>query len=129
MLEVCMRLSRWMLTAALAGPSSLAGAQTPPATPSTTAPVWPANRPSSATVSPETKIDIGTVRTVDPTHGVMICDMPDGQVTYDVSRVQVLDDAGKPLGAATALHPGDHVRVIYVINNGAKVSEVWVIPP
>ena len=121
-----MRIPRPLLAAALAIVPLAARAQTPPAAPG---PVWPSNRPSSATVAPDTKIDIGTVRTVDPTHGVMICDMPDGQVTYDVSKAQVLDDSGKPLGAATALHPGDKVRVVYTINQGAKVTDVWVLPP
>jgi hypothetical protein len=121
-----MRLEQWIAVGCLAGASLTAGAQT---TPPPNPPVWPPNRPHSGSVAPDTKIDIGTVRTLDPAHGIMICDMPDGQVTYDVTAAQVFDEAGKPLGAASALHPGDKVRVVYIIGNGAKVSEVWVMAP
>lgn len=132
-----MSFKRWFAVGGIVAATGQVRAQTPapapvapaPTTPGTVAPVWPPNRPWSGSVTPDTKVDTGTVRTVDPTHGVMICDMPDGQVTFDVNQAQVFDDAGKPLGAASALHPGDKVRVFYLINNGAKVSEVWVIPP
>ena len=89
-------------------------------------PAWPLNRPSSKTASTETKVDIGVIRTLDAGRSSMICDMPDGQVTYDVSQAQVFDVEGKPQGAAASLHPGDKVRITYVINNGAKVSEVRI---
>ena len=82
--------------------------------------------PALAQQTADTKYDIGSVRTVDATRGVMICDMPDGQVTYDVSQAQVFDVEGKPQGAAASLHPGDKVRITYLINNGAKVSEVRI---
>jgi hypothetical protein len=77
-----------------------------------------------APITADTKFDIGTVRTIDAQHNLMVCDMPDGQVNYDVSGAQVFDAEGKPQGAASSLKPGDKVRVMYVINHGAKASEV-----
>ena len=74
-----------------------------------------------------TKHDLGTVKTADGTKNVLIVDTPAGQVTYDASNAQVFDAEGKPVGTASSLKGGDKVHVIYVVNNGAKVSEIRLL--
>lgn len=73
------------------------------------------------------KHDIGVVKAAESTRSVLIVDMPDGQVTFDVAAAQVIDADGKPAGTATSLKAGDKVRVDYVINNGAKVSTIYLL--
>lgn len=88
----------------------------------------PAAPPAAPAESPDAKHDQGTVRTVDTQKGLLIADLPDGPVTYDVSRAQLLDVDGKPQGSAvTGLKTGDKVRITYVIENGAKVSEIRIV--
>ena len=86
----------------------------------------------SATAAPaesdDIKHDQGTVRTVDAQRGLVICDLPDGPVTYDISAAQLIDAEGKAAGvAANGLKTGDKVRITYVVNNGAKASEVRIL--
>lgn len=75
--------------------------------------------------SAELKHDLATVRAIDPTSGQLVGDTQAGQVRYDVTAAQALDETGKPIGTATqALKAGDKVRLDYVVSGGAKVSVV-----
>ena len=102
----------------------IARAQTPPAA----APAAQQPAPASAGTSSDTKYDEGAVRKVDTARSLLICDMPDGPVTYDVSQAQLIDAQGKPAGAATqGLSAGQKIRITYVVGHGAQASEVRIL--
>lgn len=128
---------RLLFAALLCAPALALGQDAPgPSTPPATTGQAPVHRQAAAE-GPEVKHDQGTVRTVDAQRGLIICDMPDGQVTYDVSQAQLLDADGKPAGvAASGLKTADKVRITYTIDTscehapackGALASEVRVL--
>lgn len=94
------------------------------------APAAPAAAPVAYPESEATKHDQGTVKSVDVQRGLLICDLPDGSVTYQVGSAQLLDAEGKPQGAAPgSLKAGDRVKITYEIipsgpERGAKASVI-----
>lgn len=89
----------------------------------TAAPPFPP--PRLAAPTPGTKCDRATVLLVDTAKGELKGTTAAGVVTYRISQdVQVLDQAGKPAGAATGLAQGAKIRVYYLLDDGARVQEV-----
>jgi hypothetical protein len=93
----------------------------------------PAAPPVAAPEAESVKHDQGAVKTIDVQRGVIICEMPDGPVTYEVGSAQLVDVDGKPQGAAPgSLKAGDKVKVTYEIiaagpGRGAKASLIRII--
>jgi hypothetical protein len=91
------------------------------------APPYPAPRLVQPTK--DTKCDVGSVLLVDAAKGEMKVTTTAGVVTFRVGPdAQAFDKDGKPAGAAAALAQGTRVRVYYVLDDGAKVQEVDVVP-
>lgn len=81
--------------------------------------------PRLVAVSERTKCDRGTVLAADAQKGVLRVTTPAGVVTYKAGpEAQVLEKDGKPAGGIARLQPNEKVRVYYVVEDGAKVSEV-----
>ncbi len=84
--------------------------------------------PKVIQVTDQTKCDWGTVTSVDEKGTKMIVATAAGPVTFLIGAdVQVIGTDGKSLGSVTALKTGQHVRVYYVVDNGARLSEIDVI--
>jgi hypothetical protein len=91
------------------------------------APPYPA--PRLAPVTDRTKSDAGVVVSVDAARGELQVRAAAGLVTFKAGGdVQVFDAAGKPVGAAGNLAPGQKVRVWYVVDGAARAVEVAVEP-
>ena len=85
--------------------------------------------PRLAPLTDRTKSDVGVVVSVDAARGELKVKAPGGIVTFRAGGdVQVLDAAGKPIGATEALAAGQKVRVWYVVDGGAKAVEIAVQP-
>jgi hypothetical protein len=81
--------------------------------------------PRLTAVTERTKCDMGTVLAVDPQRGLLRVTTPAGVVTYRAGpEVQVFEKDGKPGGGITRLQPAEKVRVYYVVEDGARASEV-----
>ncbi len=81
--------------------------------------------PKLIRVTEQTKCDMGTVLSVEPTKNIMRGTTPAGIVTYKVgSEVQVFSKEGKPIGGIVALAVGQKYRAYYLIDDGAKVLEI-----
>ncbi len=81
--------------------------------------------PRLVRVTESTKCDMGTISSVDPTHGTMKGTTPAGLVTYKVSQdVQVFAKDGKPAGGIASLSANQKYRAYYVIDDGARVLEI-----
>ncbi len=81
--------------------------------------------PQLIQVTEQTKCDMGTVLSVEPTKNVMRGTTPAGIVTYKVGpEVQVFSKEGKPIGGIAALAAGQKYRAYYLIDDGAKVLEI-----
>jgi hypothetical protein len=89
---------------------------------------YPAPRSIQAN-PPTTKCDRATVVLVDTARGELKGSTKAGVVTYRIAAdVQVFDKDGKPAGSATKLAPGANILVYYVIDDGAKVQEIDLLP-
>lgn len=89
------------------------------------APSTPFPPPKLAPLTDQLKCDTGVVVAADTALGQLRVNTPAGLVIYKIaSDTQVIDAQGKPAGAATALQAGQKVRVYYVLDDGAKVSEL-----
>lgn len=83
--------------------------------------------PRHAPVTDRTRCDTGTVLSADAARGLLRVTTPAGVVTFQVGpEVPVLDRAGEPAGAASALARGRRVRVWYVVDAGAQAQEIQV---
>lgn len=72
-----------------------------------------------------TKCDTGVVVAVDTARAELRVTTPAGLVTYRAGPdVQVMAKDGQPLGPVTKLSAGDHVRVYYVVEDGARAQEI-----
>ncbi len=81
--------------------------------------------PRLTVVTDRTKCDMGTVESVDAQRSTFRVTTPAGLVTYRAGPdVQVFASDGKPLGPVSKLARGDRVRVYYVVDDGARASEV-----
>ncbi len=81
--------------------------------------------PKVVQVTDQMKCDWGTVTSVNANGSQMVVATAAGPVTFQTGpNVQVIGSDGKPLGPVTALKPGQKVRVYYIVDNGAKVSEI-----
>ena len=108
-------------------------AQTPstPAAAPATAPA-PASTPTPHFIPPKTvpltdqlKCDTGTVVAVAAAVSQLRVNTPAGLVIYMVSpSAQVLTFKGAPSGTVANLQSGTKIRIYYVIDNGARVSEI-----
>jgi hypothetical protein len=82
-------------------------------------------------VSPALKTDSGQVRQVDIKKQILVCDLPDGTITYNVAGALLLDAAGASLGtigtlgAATTvkLPIGQRVQVDYHIQPDIQLPD------
>jgi hypothetical protein len=84
--------------------------------------------PKVVQATDQTKCDWGTVTSVDAKGTKLIVATAAGPVTFQTNpSVQVIGADGKPRGDVTSLKQGEHVRVYYVVDNGAKPSEIDVI--
>ncbi len=81
--------------------------------------------PRVTQVTEKTKCDFGTVLSVQAARSILRVTTPAGIITYHAGpEVQVFGKDGKPLGPIAKLAVGQKVRVYYVVDNGAQVSEV-----
>ncbi len=81
--------------------------------------------PKVVQVTDQMKCDWGTVTSVDENGSKLIVATAAGPVTFQAGPgVPVIGADGKSLGSVTALKSGLHVRVYYVVDHGAKVSEI-----
>ncbi len=81
--------------------------------------------PRFTQVTEKTKCDFGTVLSVEVERSTLRVTTPAGIITYHAGpEVQVLGKDGKPLGPISKLAVGQKVRVYYVVDNGARASEV-----
>lgn len=84
--------------------------------------------PKVVEVTDQTKCDWGTVVSVKPDGSQLVVATAAGPVTFQTgSNVQVMGADGKSLGSVIALKPGQKVRVYYLIDKGARPSEIDVI--
>jgi hypothetical protein len=85
----------------------------------------PYPKPKLIQVTENTKCDMGTILSVDPTRNLMRGTTPAGVVTYKVgSDVQVFSKEGKPVGGISALTAGLRYRAYYLVDDGARVLEI-----
>jgi hypothetical protein len=83
--------------------------------------------PRATAVTEKTKCDTGTVAAAELAKSKLQVSTPAGLVTYRAgAEAQVFDKDGKPLGTIARLAVGQKVRVYYVVDDGAKASEVDV---
>ncbi len=83
--------------------------------------------PKVTQANDQTKCDWGTVTSVEEQGAKLIVATAAGPVTFLIGpNVQVIGLDGKPIGGVTALKPGQHVRVYYIVDRGAKPSEIDV---
>jgi hypothetical protein len=81
--------------------------------------------PKLAPVTDQLKCDTGMVVAADAAIGQLRVNTPAGLVIYKApGDTQVIGTDGKPAGTVKDLKPGQKVRVYYVVDDGAKVSEV-----
>jgi hypothetical protein len=81
--------------------------------------------PKLAPVTDQLKCDTGLVVAADATLAQLRVNTPAGLVVYKApGDTQVVGTDGKPAGTVKDLKPGQKVRVYYVVDDGAKVSEV-----
>ena len=119
-------MRRLALLIALSLPAAAHAQATPAAQPAPAAKTTPAAQ--AAQPSADAKYDEGTVRKLDTARSLLICDMPDGPVTYDVSQAQLVDAQGKAAGSATqGLSAGQKIRITYTVGHGAQASEVRIL--
>jgi phage baseplate assembly protein gpV len=90
------------------------------------APPLPFPAPRITPVTEKTKYDPGTVIAFDAAKGELRVQCAAGVVTFKVSDAQVFDKAGQPIGTAAKLVAGQRVGVWYVVDAGARVSEIAV---
>ena len=82
--------------------------------------------PKVAPVTDQLKCDWGTVSSLEG--GKLIVATAAGPVTFLTSpSVVVIGVDGKPLPSVSALKPGQHVRIYYVVDRGARPTEIDVI--
>jgi hypothetical protein len=86
----------------------------------------PFPEPKQISVTDRTRCDWGPVASVDVSGSKLILTTPAGPLTLLVDlKAPVYGADGKPTGLTVgSLHPGQHIRVYYVVENGAKVLEV-----
>lgn len=81
--------------------------------------------PKLAPVSDQLRCDSGVLVAADSAMGQLRVNTPAGLVVFKAATdTQVVGADGKPAGTVTVLKPGQKVRVYYVVDDGAKVSEV-----
>ncbi|MGC4116746.1 MAG: hypothetical protein QM765_19740 [Myxococcales bacterium] len=81
--------------------------------------------PKLAPQSDQLKCDTGVVVAADASLGQLRVNTPAGLVVFKAAAdTQLIGADGKPAGTVTSLKPGQKVRVYYVVEDGAKVSEV-----
>ncbi len=84
--------------------------------------------PKVAPMTDQLKCDWGTISSVDPQGGKLIVATAAGPVTFLVPpSVAVLGADGQPLPSVSALKPGQRVRIYYVIDHGARPTEIDVL--
>jgi len=84
--------------------------------------------PKVAPVTDQLKCDWGTISSVDPPGGKLIVATAAGPVTFLVTpTVVVLGADGQPLASVSALKPGQRVRIYYVVDRGARPTEIDVL--
>lgn len=81
--------------------------------------------PRQTPVTEAIRCDWGTVVSVNEPVGTLVVRTPAGPVTYLAAPdTQVFAADGRPAGAVTVLRAGQMVRLYYVLDQGAKVSEI-----
>ena len=84
--------------------------------------------PKVAPVTDQTKCDWGTISSVDPQGGKLIVATAAGPVTFLVpASVVVLGADGQWLPSVSALKPGQRVRIYYLVDHGARPTEIDVL--
>jgi hypothetical protein len=84
--------------------------------------------PKVVPVTDQMKCDWGTVNSVDEKGTKLIVATAAGPVTFLTGpSVHVIAADGKPLAGVTALKAGQRVRVYYVVDNGARPSEIDIL--
>jgi hypothetical protein len=74
------------------------------------------------------KCDRATVVQVMPATSELIGMTAAGSVTYKIGAAQLVGADGKVLGSPSGLKQGQKIRVYYLINDGAIVSEIDLEP-
>lgn len=81
--------------------------------------------PKLAPVTDHLKSDTGVVVAADVAVGQLRVSTPAGLVVYKVpGDMQVLGADAKPAGNVAGLKAGQRIRIYFVVDDGAKVSEV-----
>ncbi|MBI5542960.1 MAG: hypothetical protein HY901_03670 [Deltaproteobacteria bacterium] len=81
--------------------------------------------PKLAPQTDQLKCDTGVVVAADSALGQLRVNTPAGLVIFKApSDTQVVGADGKPGGTVKELAPGQKVRVYYVVDDGARASEV-----
>ena len=84
--------------------------------------------PRVVEVTDQTKCDWGAVVSVNADASRLVVATAAGPVTFQIGpNVQVIGLDGKSIGTVAALKTGTKVRVYYVVDNGAKPSEIDVV--
>jgi len=81
--------------------------------------------PKLAPLTDQLKCDSGTVVAADTTVGQLRVNTSAGLVIFKApADTQVVGTDGKPAGTIATLKAGQKIRVYYVVDDGAKVSEI-----
>lgn len=84
--------------------------------------------PKAATVTDQLKCDWGTISSMDREGGKLIAATAAGPVTFLIdASLPVFGPDGQPLPSVSALKPGQRVRIYYVIDRGARTTEIDVL--
>lgn len=93
------------------------------------APTPPFPAPKLIGVTPDTKCDWGPITETKPDGSLFVMKTDAGPLEVKLSpTVKVAGADGKPLGAASALHAGQNVRVYYLVHAGAIAQEIDILP-
>jgi hypothetical protein len=84
--------------------------------------------PKLTPYSENLKCDRATVVQVMPASSELVGMTVAGSVTYKIGTAQLIGADGKALGTPTGLKPGQKIRLYYVVNDGAIVSEIDLEP-
>ncbi len=81
--------------------------------------------PKVVPVTDQLKCDWGTISSVEDQGAKLIVATAAGPVTFLLApSVVVIGANGKPLQSASSLKPGQRVRVYYVVDRGARPTEI-----
>ena len=84
--------------------------------------------PEKVQATESTKCDVGTVLAVDEDSGIIRVDTPAGEVHYHVGLdVPMTTRSGQPPANLHALKEGMLLRIYFVVDQGAQVTELDIL--